>query len=85
MDANKLKKLQEIGYKVHPCCGLCKHGKFRPNNDFGDCTIQGYKHLKHTAESKPLSVVRLGGCPSFEPDSARMAFIHGFAELMEEG
>ena len=65
MDENKLKVLQGVGYKVNPCCGLCKHGWF-PQNDWGTCEIHKYAHLKHTGVSRQLSIHKYGSCPKFE-------------------
>ena len=82
MDANKREKLLEVGYQIPKVCGLCKYGRFKVGNDFGDCTLFTYEHQKHSAESKPLSIVKYGGCPKFEPDSMRMHFLHAYTEFM---
>jgi hypothetical protein len=83
MDDNKRKKLAEIGYRILPCCALCKHGKFKPNNDFGDCTANTYEHLKHSGDARQLSINRLGSCPRFQVDEARLSFLHGFREFLK--
>ena len=82
MDENKLKKLHEIGYKFQPCCGMCKHSTFSPGSMFGDCGIHSYDHLKHTAESKPLSVNVFGHCPRYEFEERLLSKLHGFAEFL---
>lgn len=82
MDENKRKKLHEIGYRMNRACGLCKHGCFKPNNDFGECELFRYDHLKHTGESRKLSINRLGSCPKFELDHRKFSFIHGFMEFL---
>lgn len=72
-DPNKLAKLAEIGFKILPCCGLCKHGAFKPGSDWGACTITNYKHAKHVAASKTSSINKAGSCPSFELDERKAA------------
>lgn len=63
MDKNKLKKLVEIQYKLHDCCGNCVHSKIKKNSDFGICSIHNYFHLKHTNSKRNLSINRYGSCP----------------------
>lgn len=82
VDPNKRQKLHEIGYEIPKVCGLCKHGKFRPSNDFGDCQLHTYVHQKHTAENKPLSILKFGTCPSFEADLEKIDFIHAFETFL---
>ena len=65
MDQNKLKKLKKLGYEISPCCGLCIHGKFNQNTDFGVCGKHEYKHLKHKRTCE-LSVFKYGHCDEFE-------------------
>ena len=62
MDANKLMKLQDIGYTIHRCCGLCQHGVFAGKADFGTCALLTYDHLKHTEANRQLSINRYGVC-----------------------
>lgn len=84
MDANKLAKLQEIGYEVKKCCGLCS--QFKPTsrgNIFGFCYDWTYTHLKHKDE-RYLGVSCFGVCPEFEPNQGFLTQLHGFAELMED-
>lgn len=83
MDENKRATLTSIGFTVRQTCGLCKHGKFKPNNDFGDCAIQSYKHLKHSADTKLLSVPKFGACPKFEADPEKLKFLHAFTEFIK--
>ena len=84
MDENKRQKLAEIGYTVKKCCGTCKHGEFRPNNDFGVCKLYAYRHLKHSTDVRDLSIVKYGTCPSFEMTEQALGFIHAFAEFLED-
>jgi len=65
MDPNKLKVLQEVSYRINPCCGLCKHGWF-PQNDWGTCEIQKYEHQKHSGPPRQLSIHKYGRCPKFK-------------------
>lgn len=63
MDANKLKKLQDIDYAINPSCGTCVYSSF-PNNDWGLCANHEYNHMKHDGIHK-LSIHRLGSCPKY--------------------
>lgn len=72
-DPNKLAKLAEMGFKVLPCCGLCKYAVFKPGSDWGACNLADYKHAKHIAESKSASTNKAGSCPSFEIDDRKAA------------
>lgn len=67
MDANKVIKLDEIGYKILPCCMNCKFGNFY-HLGFGECTKQTYVHLKHDnpGGSRPLSIHASGTCDDFD-------------------
>lgn len=83
MDKNKLKVLQEIGYEIKPVCGLCTHGVFVKNGDFGGCAIKAYDHLKHSAADKPLSINCYGSCPEFKYDDKNDVSLHGFREFLK--
>lgn len=85
MDANKLVKLQEIGYRLPASCSLCIYGNFRPTAEFGGCTLHRYDHLKHDADNKELSVHRTGRCGDFDPDPAKMTRIAHFQPLFTDG
>jgi len=64
MDANKLKKLKEIGFELKRTCLTCKN--FHKGQDaFGTCAEHSYFHLKHQ-ETRELSVHSLGFCPEWE-------------------
>jgi hypothetical protein len=65
MDSNKLKVLQEVGYRINRCCGLCKYGWF-PKTDWGTCEVWKYEHEKHSDASRQLSIHKLGVCSKFE-------------------
>ena len=82
MDDNKRLKLVEIGYSVNKCCGVCHHGVFKVNNDFGDCLEHDYTHLKHTGGAKLLSVFRYGGCSKFKMRESALFFMHAFKEFV---
>lgn len=83
MDTNKLKVLQDIGYKVYRTCDLCEHSEFVGPNMFGTCKIQTYDHLKHSDSTRKLSINRSGGCPKFSMADEMATYIHGFAKLMD--
>ena len=72
MDKNKLKRLEEVGYKINDCCAICIHGEF-PNNDFGTCKKYTYKHQKHSLSERQLSICKTGVCKNgFEFDGAKI-------------
>jgi len=62
MDANKLKKLHELGYRIRPCCGMCRHGCFTDSSMWGTCDKNTYDHLKHTESKRQLSIHMFGCC-----------------------
>lgn len=84
MDENKRLKLVEIGYRVERSCGLCKHGRFVKNSDFGVCWFHTYQHLKHSDAIRNLSVLRYGSCPGFEMDKQAEGVIHKYSEFLSE-
>lgn len=65
MDANKLKVLRALPYRINPCCALCQHGWF-PKDDWGTCELHTYEHEKHTGPRRQLSIYKQGSCPKFE-------------------
>jgi hypothetical protein len=65
MDANKKKKLEDIGYRVLNTCSLCRHSVFSFGSDFGECSQFEYHHLKHD-DKRQLSIHRSGSCDCFE-------------------
>lgn len=81
MDANKLKKLREVGYEVQGCCYLCEHSSFNDKiTDWGVCTKNEYIHLKHIGPARFMSVTRYGRCKDFQTASGIAA---GLAAYME--
>lgn len=62
MDANKLARLEDIGYSIQPTCGLCVHFFAPPGGEFGECDLYSYEHQKHTGPPRKLSVNRHGSC-----------------------
>jgi hypothetical protein len=89
MDANKLRVLRGLPYRVLPTCGLCRHGEFPPpvGREWGTCHAHSYRHLKHSTQSgetlRQLSINRSGTCPSFAVDRERLHLLEGFAEFLE--
>lgn len=64
MDANKLKKLKEIGFTLKRTCATCEY--FNKGQDqFGTCRKHSYFHLKHQ-DFRELSVHSLGFCPDWK-------------------
>lgn len=62
MDTNKLKKLKEIGYVIPQTCDTCLHANIKPGQDFGECGLISFRHLKHTTDVRDLSIYRGGNC-----------------------
>lgn len=62
MDAEKLRILQSLQYKLNPCCKLCEFGNFKPNQMFGTCSNFTYFHRKHTDNKRQLSIHANGIC-----------------------
>lgn len=81
MDENKRKKLQEIGFKILPTCGICTHSVF-PNNEWGTCSAHKYDHLKHTGDKRQLSIHMSGHCNGFELDSDTEVNLEKFKEFL---
>lgn len=84
MDANKLKVLQDIDYRIRKCCGNCVFGVFVRSEGFGTCGIQQYEHKKHTGDKRQLSVNRYGYCEKHEISDTYVARIHGFSVFVED-
>jgi hypothetical protein len=82
MDANKRLKLLEIGYEIKPACGMCVHANFR-DEDFGTCNKVTYQHFKHVGSPRPLSILRYGSCPQYQPALSYETYIHGFKEFLK--
>jgi hypothetical protein len=83
MDLNKLKVLQDLPYKIHKVCGICKNGRWKPNTDWGTCMIILYNHKKHTTDERELSIHKYGSCPKFEYDEHIPATFGLFQEFIE--
>jgi hypothetical protein len=83
MDANKLKVLREIDYKIAPHCGICRHSDLS-SDGWGYCGLHKYEHLKHSEETSRLSINRTGSCSGFERDDTNIAILglHGFEEFI---
>ena len=81
MDENKKKKLEEIKYKIFPCCGACKSGNFMTGMPWGTCMKFTYDHQKHTGEDRNISIHRSGVCDNFEENEAEKEYLGLFAEF----
>jgi len=77
MDENKKKKLEEIGYEIQKCCGLCDYGFFRDDYDWGTCGRHTYVHKKHKSR-RQLSIHRTGLCFRFR---RKVIDLGGFADF----
>lgn len=84
MDANKLKKLEDIDYTIEPCCGLCEAAVFsNDNTDWGVCVRHYYKHQKHTEEPRMLSINRYGSCSSFSIKEQKQSSMKHFEKFIK--
>lgn len=83
MDENKRAVLKEIDYQIHGVCGLCQHGAFEVDQDWGTCQVHTYDHLKHSLAQRPLSINTYGSCPSFEWDIATALVLGKFSEFQQ--
>lgn len=85
MDANKRKVLQEIGYQIRPSCETCVHSDLSEDG-WGYCGAHEYQHLKHSEETRFLSVHRLGWCAEWKVDANKTAALglHAFQGLTVE-
>ncbi len=86
MDANKLRVLKGLPYKISRVCGMCTHSNFVANSVWGGCSEHAYDHLKHTEPAKPLSIHVFGSCPSFElgEGSRALKSLGAFGEVLEK-
>jgi hypothetical protein len=82
MDANKLKVLQALPYRIQPVCGLCKYGSF-PSDDWGSCEAHKYNHLKHSEATRDISIHKYGTCKNFEPAPERTGRLGHFLEFLD--
>ena len=83
MDANKLKKLREIDYKINPTCGTCVHSYITCETDWGTCKLHSYSHAKHTVKGRSLSIHRSGSCEDFEISSEKEHNMSHFQEFIK--
>lgn len=82
MDANKLKKLKEVGYTIQQACTLCKHSTFPHKSKWGTCDKLTYDHLKHSDSKRHLSIYAFGTCEEFEENKDETVLItKGYQEL----
>jgi hypothetical protein len=85
MDANKLAKLREIGFRILPTCAQCRFRDFYPESSiWGVCRKNEnlYTHLKHRGADRRLSINRNGTCPGFEFDAQLAHEIAHFSEFL---
>lgn len=72
MDANKLLKLNAVGYKISGCCGLCLYGNFEKGKIWGTCIKHRYQHLKHTKSDREISICIFGRCKEYKEKSEKL-------------
>lgn len=88
MDSNKLKVLNQIGYRIKRCCGNCEHfkrgGGYNRRGAFGDCTLHKYVHQKHTGGERDLSSYEAGYCDDHQWNNRVVGSMHAFGDLREE-
>jgi len=84
MDANKLKVLRDLDYKINKACGNCQHSSFRGGSLFGTCNVNDYVHLKHTGEKRQLSINFFGECEKYNISKRFEDQLEGFKEFLPE-
>lgn len=87
MDANKLKTLQDLKYRIKRCCGICLYGRFANSMQlFGCCEAKKYEHQKHSDAKRCLSVYRYGSCDDFSlnPAVLEMLAAQHWSEFLED-
>lgn len=83
MDPNKVKRLRDIGYKLQPCCQLCKSGMFSAKSQWGECRKIKYKHQKHSGPQRLLSIHASGLCIRFAKNEELALRMQHYAEFGE--
>jgi hypothetical protein len=83
MDDNKLKKLLAIGYTITPSCGSCSHAVLGLD-EFGTCTQHSYDHLKHTDETRKLSIHRDGSCGEYARRDDYVGKLGAYTQFMTD-
>jgi hypothetical protein len=83
MDANKYKKLKEIGYIIQPSCLNCQHGIFSSTDWWGTCSIHQYEHLKHSTSLRDLSIHKTGCCSKHEWKELSITTLGKFEEFKQ--
>lgn len=87
MDDNKLNKLRKVKYNIKKCCGICFHGKFKDNSNWGTCGTHTYDHKKHGGGEKgkrrDLSINRYGCCDDFDLQDMVMYELDHYKEFYE--
>ncbi len=89
MDANRLKVLQDIDYRVVRTCGNCRFSDFGPTAFWGRCSKFAFQVLKHLGAAsdeaqRGLSVRYDGVCPQHDQRSTAVERLRGYQELLEK-
>jgi hypothetical protein len=69
MDPNKADALDEIDYRIVPCCWMCCFGHFEEGKEWGECYSHQYDHTKHTEKPRNISIHRSGKCRDYQASS----------------
>lgn len=85
MDANKLRKIQAINYRILPTCELCINSRF-PNTlaSFGTCKLELYEHRKHTEAMRDLSIFRGGTCDKHDWNEHALGRLGTWAQFRQQ-
>jgi len=82
-DKNKMKALEDAGFKIQPTCRICSH--FSDKGWFwGTCREITYIHTKHTGDPREASVPRIGHCPKFYLDEKRAASLNAHLSFLQK-
>lgn len=86
-DPGKMRRLDAIGYRVLPTCGMCEHASIPHGRAWGSCARHAYQHETHTAPARPLSIYASGTCAAFRLAESRRIDLEasGFARLLDGG
>jgi hypothetical protein len=84
-DKEKMRRLDLVGYRVLPTCGLCEHASIPQGRVWGSCARHAYQHETHTGPARPLSVHASGSCSAFRLAEPRRIDLEasGFDRLLD--
>lgn len=87
-DPKKLERARQIGYRILPTCGTCRHARIKPaapGSSWGDCPKQPYEHESHGPRF--MSIYAAGTCDQWEMSDESRATLEksGYTEFVREG